>query len=281
MALPPPPAEAAAASEAAVRNAYASLRPFFSDLLDDLGATDCFVVDGDALLLDLLGSERLDWSHGGQFLQLRAALEGFVAGVRAANTTDLCWHVAWFDASAALQPGAAAAAARALAAAWLEGPLGVPALRFASWWDADWAAWLAASRPAMLLLTDLPGSSAAASAGAAEGDVPGGEAWEQRRLFLHAQVAHTGAAGIQCAFLSELRFMAAGAMHAFRTGWRPSAAAAGGPAASQRGMAITAAAAEVGAAFAAQAAPGLAEQDGLEECGLLQLAASQAGQLGE
>lgn len=279
-----------------MRSRYASLKPFYSggrrarcalactrtsdqpvtdqppvplpaactDLLDDLGATDVFVVDGDALLADLLSSERLDWAHGGQFLQLRAALEAFVAGVAAANTAGLRWHVVWFEASAALLPGAAAAAARALAQAWLEG-LGVPTLRFRSWWDAGWAGWLGAARPAMLLLTDLPG---AAGSG-------GGEGAEQqrRRLFLQAQVVHCQEAGTQCAFLSELRFLAEGAMHAFRTGWRPAAAAAA------EAYPMQAAAAAVGAGFAPAAAPG--PPAGLDVPGLLHLAASHAEELGE
>ena len=63
--------------------AYAGLRPFYSNLLDDMGATDSFLICGHSLLLELLAGERLDWSHGGQFLQLRAALERFIAGINA------------------------------------------------------------------------------------------------------------------------------------------------------------------------------------------------------
>lgn len=36
------------------------------------------MIDGDSLLLELLGEESLDWSHGGQFLHLTYLLERFL-----------------------------------------------------------------------------------------------------------------------------------------------------------------------------------------------------------
>jgi hypothetical protein len=51
---------------------YARLLPQWMDLVHDVGATELFFIDGDGLLLDLLGSGDLnvDWSHGGQYLHL-------------------------------------------------------------------------------------------------------------------------------------------------------------------------------------------------------------------
>lgn len=196
------PAAAAAEAEAAVAAAYNRMRPFFSNLLDDLGATDCFALDGDSLLLELLGGERLDWAHGGQFLQLRAALETLLGGIARANSASLRSYAVFFDASASVQPGAAAAAARALLAAWLP-QLGVPVLRFPAWWSDEWRAWLARTRPAMLLLTDLPqGGGGDGAVGAADAAAE----FERRRCFLRAQVVHSMAQGLTVAFMSELRF---------------------------------------------------------------------------
>ncbi|PRW57760.1 DEAD DEAH box [Chlorella sorokiniana] len=268
------------AAAAAVRQRYASLRPFYSNLLDDFGATDTFVVDGDALLVELLGSERLDWSHGGQFLQLRAQLEQFVAGVQAANSAGLRWWVAWFDCNRGLLPGGAAHAARALTAACLLGTLGVPALRFPSWWSEQWHEWLAAARPAMLLLTDLPqqggadgGGEAAENAlqpsAAAPAEVAA-QAAERRRLHLQAYIVAAQAAGLQCAFLSELRFTAEGRMHAFRTGWRAAPGTAGRAPGADAGAAEAQA---VGIDFAAKTEP---PKLSLDVGPLLELAAKQA-----
>lgn len=36
------------------------------------------MIDGDSLLLELLGEESLDWSHGGQFLHLTYLMERFL-----------------------------------------------------------------------------------------------------------------------------------------------------------------------------------------------------------
>lgn len=247
-----PVAGDAAAFAATVQERYAGLRPFYSNLLDDLGATDTFVIDGDALMLELLGGERMDWRSGGQFLALRAELERFVAGINAANTAHLKWWTVFFNSNSALLPGAAAQAARALAQAWLPGALGVQTLRFDSWWCADWLAWVEATRPAMLLLTDLPlgseGRSSIAGAGiAGPGDSSdsGAACLQERRLFLQAYVVHAqGEAGLQCAFISELRFLAEGLIFGFRTGWT-SAAAAG----RRRDTTPAEAAAAVGQAF--------------------------------
>ncbi|KAL4440400.1 hypothetical protein ABPG75_003401 [Micractinium tetrahymenae] len=275
-------AAALAQAELVVRVAYSSLRPFYSNLLDDLGATDFFVIGGDALLLELLGGERLDWQHGGQFLQLRAALEAFVAGIDRANTAGLHRWVVFFERSAAVLPNAAARAARALVAAWLPA-LGVPVLRFPSWWSEEWLTWVRRTRPAMLLLTDLPqrqpdssGTSSEDASQASHDDshtsisdsvsrngADGSRsrcdnvaAWQQRRLFLQAAVVHGQAAGLQVAFMSELR-SPEGHLFGFRTGWRSVARGNGTDA-------VMSAAADVGRAFLDCAAAQPSQQHGAD-----------------
>jgi hypothetical protein len=212
----------------------------FADLLDDLGANDTFVIDGDSLLLELLASVRMDWSHGGQFLQLVAAAEKLVASINHANTADLRFSVVFFEASAAVQPDAAARMARLLLRRWLPERLHVPVLQFHSWWGDDWLAWLSEARPALLLMTDMtdmpqptgstrpPGDSngAGAAAGAAangscaaDGDADGSSVAVTRQQYMRAFLLHSAAQGLQCALLTALRFTE-NFMFAFRTLWR-------------------------------------------------------------
>jgi hypothetical protein len=183
-------------------------------------------VDGDCLLLEILGSDRVDWEHGGQFLQLRAELELFVERLRRANVGGLRYWVVFFDGNAGLLPDAAARLARALMREWLPA-LGVPALRFSSWWGADWQEWLAGAHPSLLLMTDKPLASDDRSS----------------ELFLYAYVAHIVQHGLQGAFLRELRFSADGRVFAFRTSWRAAKA-------EHRAGGILRAASAVGQAFA-------------------------------
>lgn len=48
------------------------------NILTDFVDAEIFLIDGDSLLLELLGEESLDWSHGGQFLHLTYLLERFL-----------------------------------------------------------------------------------------------------------------------------------------------------------------------------------------------------------
>lgn len=64
-----------------------------------MGATHTLLVEGDCLLLELLvANPRVDWARGGQFLQLRALLEEFLASLNQANTTQLRYWVVWLTA---------------------------------------------------------------------------------------------------------------------------------------------------------------------------------------
>ncbi|GAB4814095.1 hypothetical protein N2152v2_001141 [Parachlorella kessleri] len=231
------------AAQLAVEQFFISCRPFYSNLLDDLGATDTFVVDGDCLLLELISaSNRVDWDHGGQFLQLRARLEQFFHALAKANTAALRFWVVWFDSSRAALPDAAAQLARALAQEWLPGALGITTLRFDSWWCQDWLSWLASTRPSLLLLTDLPGgvskqmaaavgskaaslpsgTGANGSSGTSHGTPPQRTPAISTQRFLQAYIAHTVLAGPQCGFMRELRFVE-GHAFGFRTQWRSGA----------------------------------------------------------
>ncbi|KAJ7386933.1 hypothetical protein OS493_003891 [Desmophyllum pertusum] len=51
--------------------------PQHINILTDFVDAEIFLIDGDSLLLELLGEKSLDWSHGGQFLHLTYLLERF------------------------------------------------------------------------------------------------------------------------------------------------------------------------------------------------------------
>ena len=48
------------------------------NILTDFVDAEIFLIDGDSLLLELLGEKTLDWSNGGQFLHLTYLLERFL-----------------------------------------------------------------------------------------------------------------------------------------------------------------------------------------------------------
>lgn len=48
------------------------------NIMTDFVDAEIFLIDGDSLLLDLLGERSLDWSNGGQFLHLTYLVERFL-----------------------------------------------------------------------------------------------------------------------------------------------------------------------------------------------------------
>ena len=55
-----------------------SLLNRFVNILTDFSDAKIFLIDGDSLLLEILGEESLDWSNGGQFLHLAYLTERFL-----------------------------------------------------------------------------------------------------------------------------------------------------------------------------------------------------------
>ena len=50
----------------------------YLNILTDFVDAEVFLIDGDSLLLELLGERSLDWSNGGQFLHLTYLFERFL-----------------------------------------------------------------------------------------------------------------------------------------------------------------------------------------------------------
>lgn len=221
-----------------VEEAFSEQRLAYSNLLVDLGATDSWLLDGDSLLLELISGDRVDWAHGGQFGQLTAQAEQFLAALARANSDDLSFSIVFFDSNAAAQPDAGARLARAVLQRWLPERLGVPVLRFSSWWGKDWASYLREAHPALLIMSDLPQAAASASAGTST------SISISAQLYMQAFMLHSGA-HLQVALLPEMQF-AEDFVYGFRTRWHNTAHLSARTAAAQE------AAATVGRAFTQQ-----------------------------
>lgn len=78
-------------SSSLLQKAFLSQRPFYVNLLDDLGAGDFFVIDGDALLLDSLSCLCRDARHGLQMLQLFYLVENFLHSLQKCLNSKFCF----------------------------------------------------------------------------------------------------------------------------------------------------------------------------------------------
>eukprot|EP01087_Luapelamoeba_hula_P021224 TRINITY_DN7380_c0_g1_i3.p1 TRINITY_DN7380_c0_g1~~TRINITY_DN7380_c0_g1_i3.p1 ORF type:complete len:795 (-),score=102.80 TRINITY_DN7380_c0_g1_i3:742-3126(-) len=54
------------------------VRPMYSDLMRDCGASEMFVIEGDSLVRIALSDPHLDWTHGGQWLHFIYSVERFL-----------------------------------------------------------------------------------------------------------------------------------------------------------------------------------------------------------
>ena len=217
-----------------MEEAFSEQRLAYSNLLVDLGATDIWLLDGDSLLLELISGDRVDWAHGGQFGQLTAQAEQFLAALARANSDDLSFSIVFFDSNAAAQPDAGAHLERTVLQRWLPERLGVPVLRFSSWWGEDWARYLRKAHPTLLIMSDLPQAAASASTSTSI----------SAQLYMQAFMLHSGA-HLQVALLPELQF-AEDFVYGFRTRWHNIAHLSARTTAAQK------AAATVGRAFTQQ-----------------------------
>jgi len=78
-------------AQAKLRQASCRQRPLCVNLLDDLGSSDSFVVDGDSLLLDCFGSSITDTDHSGQMLQLFYLVESFLDSLQKCLNARFCF----------------------------------------------------------------------------------------------------------------------------------------------------------------------------------------------
>eukprot|EP00891_Asterochloris_glomerata_P004914 jgi/Astpho2/4914/fgenesh1_pg.00069_%23_46_t len=180
-----------------VESSFQKLRPSWMNLLDDLGSIDHFIIEGDALLLDLLSSARLDFAHGGQFLQLIWGLEQIIARLAACQNAH--FKVVFFEQQRTLwQHEPSLLLARDLAEHHLRSVLHVEVLSMDSWWSPEWRQYLAEAAPVFILLTDLPGPQA-------EQQLSTAQKLMQAASLFHLS-HHTAGHITQVAFLPELHF---------------------------------------------------------------------------
>ena len=80
--------------------AFLRQRPLYVNLLDDLGSTDFFMIDGDSLVMDCLSSSSTGFQHGGQTLQALYLMESFLHGLRGCLNARFC--IVFFEEQQAL-----------------------------------------------------------------------------------------------------------------------------------------------------------------------------------
>lgn len=78
-------------SSSILQRTFRPQRPSYVNLLDDLGAGDFFVIDGDALLLDSLSCVCRDARHGLQMLQLLYLVESFLDSLQSCLNSKFCF----------------------------------------------------------------------------------------------------------------------------------------------------------------------------------------------
>ena len=70
--------------------AFLRQRPLYVNLLDDLGSSDFFVVQGDSLVLDCLSSSQIKHRHGGQMLHACYLVESFLHSLQNCLNARFC-----------------------------------------------------------------------------------------------------------------------------------------------------------------------------------------------
>lgn len=73
-----------------LERAFNRQRPLYVNLLDDLGATDFFVIDGDCLLLDCFSSFVTESHYGCQSVQLCYLVEAFLHSLQNCLNASFC-----------------------------------------------------------------------------------------------------------------------------------------------------------------------------------------------
>ena len=81
--------------KAYLRDSFVKQRVVYVNLLEDLGSTDVFLIDGDALLLDCLGNPSSNLRHGCQMLPLDYIVEDFLCSLT--RCLNARFEFVWFQ----------------------------------------------------------------------------------------------------------------------------------------------------------------------------------------
>lgn len=127
-----------------LRAQYLKQRPLYVNLLDDLGSVDCFVIDGDGLLMECLASPQYDLRHGGQLLHLVYLFEDFICSLNACLNARFSF--VFFERNECIWKGAQHTPillARRVLQQHLQSTLQQTVQTFESWQDTAWAQFVA------------------------------------------------------------------------------------------------------------------------------------------
>ncbi|XP_078360874.1 putative ATP-dependent RNA helicase DDX60 isoform X2 [Oculina patagonica] len=189
--------------------------PLEINILTDFVDAEIFLIDGDSLLLELLGEESLDWSHGGQFLHLTYLLERFLQ-----YFTDKggVFHIVFFKEMEIIwktEPSMLLARqAIILHLHQLQNNTRFKCsvvTSYASFWDKQWKEYIDENVPAFLLLTDAE-------------NIP----WKANRtekidssieFFFRSLLLHCLGQGLNCVFISGIQMTATKVMGDYVESW--------------------------------------------------------------
>ncbi len=139
------------AATKAISSNYAKQRPLWVNLLDDVGSTDFYVVDGDSLLLDLVQSRR--YSQG-QFLQAVWMVESLLHNL--SNCANSSFKVVFFQQHAALWQNSSQKLLRQVIMLHLQYKLpGKVLVNYTTWHSIEWKQYLVEVRANAAIYVNL------------------------------------------------------------------------------------------------------------------------------
>ena len=130
----------------------------WGDVLRDYEEAQVVLVDGDSVLLEMLSNEKLDWSHGGQFLHLTYLVESFLKDLQDCGAI---LKVVFFTATKLIWSSCPSGLlARSAVISHLKFNTSIPVHdTFHDWWDPKWREFVLQEKP-VFLLTSSGGISA-------------------------------------------------------------------------------------------------------------------------
>ena len=122
------------------------------DVLRDYEEAQVILVDGDSILLEMLSNEKLDWSHGGQFLHLTYLVESFL---KALQDCGALLNIVVFTATKSIWSSCPSGLlARSAFISHLKFNTSIPVHdTFGDWWDPKWKEFVLQKKPVFMLMS--------------------------------------------------------------------------------------------------------------------------------
>lgn len=173
------------------------VRPTYINILTDFVDAEIFLIDGDSLLLELLGEQTLDWSNGGQFLHLTYLLERFLQHF---TNKGGVFHIVFFkDMEIIWSSQPSMLLARQALMLHLQNNTSFTVVTsIDNYWGKQWKDYVEDKFPAFLLLTDVE-------------NIPwkiNQDKQEAVKFFFRSLLCHALGQGLNCVFISGIEMTA-------------------------------------------------------------------------